>query len=154
MAARLYLRRFLNLPEHHAGAYILAEVQETALDDDVDTTAEVTLVLTDCTRQVSFDFPLWGTDDRRNSVHKARLLARELTRFADAVEVEARLIDRRKARDAAPAPTDEPVRPAAPSAEADGVTHIASAGPAAHNRPACCGRNRRPTTPTAHNRPD
>jgi hypothetical protein len=101
MAGRLYVRRFLNLPEHHAGAYILAEVEETTIDDDPDSIAEVTLVLTDCTRQVSFDFPLWSVDDRRNSVHKARLLARELTRFADAVEVEARLISRRQARAAA-----------------------------------------------------
>jgi hypothetical protein len=106
MAQRLYVRRFLNLPEHHAGAYILAEVDETTIDDPVDTIAEATLVLTDCTRQVSFDFPFWSTEDRRNSVHKARLLARELTRFANAVEAEARLIERREARAAAPPPSD------------------------------------------------
>lgn len=110
MAARLYVRRFLNLPEHHAGAYLLAEVEETSPDDEADTIADVTLVLTDCTRQVSFDFPLWSAGDRRNSIHKARLLARELARFADALEIEARLINQRQARDLPPARPDEPAR--------------------------------------------
>jgi hypothetical protein len=110
MAARLYVRRFLNLPEHHAGAYLLAEVEETSPDDDADTIADATLVLTDCTRQISLDFPLWSAHDRRNSIHKARLLAREFTRFADALETEARLIDQRQTDDLPPARPERPVR--------------------------------------------
>ena len=85
---RFYSRRFLNHAGHHAGAYILAIVEETE-PDDLDAWCEVTLEITDCYRRVSLEFPLGDEDDRRNSVHKARVLARDLTRFAEELEVEA-----------------------------------------------------------------
>jgi hypothetical protein len=93
---RFYTRRFLNHPGHHAGAYILAVVEETDAAD-LDAWCDVTLELTDCSRRVSFDFPLDSEDDRRNSVHKARVLARELTRFAEELAVEADVAARREA---------------------------------------------------------
>jgi hypothetical protein len=104
---RFYTRRFLNLPTHHAGAYVLADVPETDLDSDHDAWCE--LVLTDCTRQVSFEFPLYSKADRGNSVRKARILAEALTEFADALDVEARLAAVRAGEAGAePDPPEEP----------------------------------------------
>jgi hypothetical protein len=115
MPNRYYTRRFLNLPGEHAGAYLLAEVPATSAHDPEHDHADCTLVLADCSRQVSFDFPLWSVADRRNSVRKARILADVLARFADALEVEANLSARRLgAPDAESSNDDEPESAARP----------------------------------------
>jgi hypothetical protein len=109
MPNRYYTRKFLNLPGEHAGAYVLAEVTATSRDDSEHDHADCTLLLADCSRQVSFDFPLWSVADRRNSVRKARILADALARFADALEVEADLSAYRlRAPDAELDTEDEP----------------------------------------------
>lgn len=96
MERRFYTRRFLNLPGCHGGAYILAEVEATGPDDPDWSATEPFIEITDCARRVRLDFPLYSAEERRNSLRKARILAGELTRFADALEVEAELTARRQ----------------------------------------------------------
>ncbi|MGH8985557.1 MAG: hypothetical protein ACRDY6_16990 [Acidimicrobiia bacterium] len=94
---RFYARRFLNSPGHHAGAYVLAVVEQTR-SDDADPYPEIFFELADCSRHVALDFPLTTASSRRNSVRKARLLADAATRFADALEAEADAIAERRRR--------------------------------------------------------
>ena len=111
MANRFYTRRFLNIEGHHGGAYILAWVQATGPDHEDWDYALSCLELSDCSRHVSLEFPLGSVEARRNSIRKARLLATSLERFADALEVEARLTaERQGAADAEP-PAEDPPRP-------------------------------------------
>jgi hypothetical protein len=95
---RLYVRKFLNKSGHHAGAYVHAVVEHTSPTDDPDRYVNVTLTITDCSHQISLEFPLWRASRRANSVYKARLLADVLARFADAVEEEAKLVAERRSR--------------------------------------------------------
>src|SRR5258708_3262327 len=86
---RFYVRQFLNRRANHGGAYVLAVVERTLPTDNPDRYVEIDLELADCSRPVSFEFPLWTARQRSNSVRKARRLADILAGFADAVEVEA-----------------------------------------------------------------
>jgi hypothetical protein len=95
---RFYIRRFLNRPGYHAGAYLLAYVQDTSESSDDDAESWVEFELADCSRRVSLDFSLRSRPERRNSLYKARLLLRTLEAFVAALEAEARLADERDAR--------------------------------------------------------
>jgi hypothetical protein len=97
---RYYSRRFLNLRGHHAGAHVLAIVEQLPkdLDEDLWWSREVSLTLADCARQVTYDFPLHTAADRRNSLRKARLLAEVTMQFADALATEAELAAARPRR--------------------------------------------------------
>jgi hypothetical protein len=67
---------FLNLPDHHEGAYILARVT-----DPGNITGQVSI--SDCFRTVVLEFP--GDDySRDNSVHKLDLLIDTLTGYREA----------------------------------------------------------------------
>ena len=93
MRHHLSIRRFLNRGDHHAGAYVVARVP------DRDSCAEpgcnhlwcgdIVLDIADCSRVVHLSFELASASDRRNSLHKANVLVDVLTRFRDALEVEA-----------------------------------------------------------------
>ena len=106
---RFFVRKFLNRAGHHGGAYVLAIVTKTKESDEHDGYAN--LELADCSRRVSFDFPMWSARDRENSVRKARILAEALVRFADAVAVEAELAKGRakRGRKFTPAPDSIPL---------------------------------------------
>ncbi len=95
---RFYVRQFLNRRGHHAGAYVLAFVERTEATQDPDVSSYVKLEVTDCFHRVNLDFPMWTARDRNNSVRKARMLADVLTRFADALEVEAEIARERSKR--------------------------------------------------------
>ena len=96
---RLYVRRFLNSPGHHGGAYVLAVVERIRPDDNLDRWSDFPILeLADCSRRVMFDFPLHNASARRNSLRKARLLAEICNRFADALAAEATAISERGRR--------------------------------------------------------
>ena len=96
MSKRYYTRRFLNRRGHHAGAYVLASVEDTsrrAPDDDG--WVETELVMSDCGRQIRLDFDV----DRAglaNSLHKLDVLIDTLTRFRAALVEEGRLAAERE----------------------------------------------------------
>ena len=100
MTYRLHVRKFLNRPGHNAGAYVLAAVEDsTNLEKDrslFEPWADITLVLSDCSRVVGFDFSLETADERRNSLHKIDALMETLSRFREAVHQEADLARQRQ----------------------------------------------------------
>jgi hypothetical protein len=99
MPYRMRVRKFLNRPGHHAGAYVLAAVEDsTKLKQDPNGLwpwVEVSLTLADCSRVVGFDFELETASERRNSLHKIDLLAETLNRFQEALHEEAALAEQR-----------------------------------------------------------
>ena len=100
MAYRLHVRKFLNRPRHNAGAYVLAAVEDSSnLEKDrtlFEPWAEIALVLSDCSRVVSFDFSLETAGERRNSLQKIDLLVKTLSSFRDALHHEADLARKRQ----------------------------------------------------------
>lgn len=91
MPNRFYARRFLNRPGHHGGAYVLASVEDTTKYKLEDGDAWAEFELADCARRISLEFPLTTGKERRNSLRKARLVAKVATEFADALEKEVAL---------------------------------------------------------------
>src|SRR5688572_19356721 len=101
MPNRLFVRAFLNSPDHHGGAYIRAIVPDSSRAKGESDYYSPVLELADCSRQVSFSFDMHDGSARRNSLRKARRLAETLRRFAEALEAEAEvaaLDQRRRAR--------------------------------------------------------
>lgn len=81
MAYRLNIRKFLNTPSEHAGAFIIARVPKShprAFD-----TPHITI--SDCSRQVTLDFSMYSARTRRNSLRKIRLLRETLEAFEEAL---------------------------------------------------------------------
>ncbi|HEX9885577.1 MAG TPA: hypothetical protein VGA70_03775 [Longimicrobiales bacterium] len=70
--SRFYVREFLNLPGHHAGAYVLAEVIEE-IDRDGHRYTSTTLDIADCSRKVSLDLSTHPAE-RENTFRKLDLL--------------------------------------------------------------------------------
>jgi hypothetical protein len=87
-----YRREWLNEPGIHGGAHVIATV---GIDEDwcEGHRVDASLTISDCNRSVQLDFDLWtgnegvDEDDRRNGLHKARLLAEIAREFADALEL-------------------------------------------------------------------
>jgi hypothetical protein len=92
---RFYIRRFLNRPGHHGGAYVLASVEDTTKHKLEDGDAWAEFELSDCSRRVSLEFPMSTKGERRNSLRKARLVAKAAADFAAALEAEAGLSAKR-----------------------------------------------------------
>lgn len=88
---RLYVRRFLNAPGHHGGAYLLLSVCDTEGDAGSYVESHVRFEIADCARNVQLDFPLDDAAARRNSLRKARLLSQALQDFEKALAAEAEL---------------------------------------------------------------
>lgn len=88
---RLVIRRFLNLPSHHRGAYLLIRVPDTTGRRGSYVEGDVLFEIADSSHRVELDFPLHDARSRRNSLRKARLLRDALDRFVLALEAEAGL---------------------------------------------------------------
>lgn len=102
MSKKYHLRErlFLNLtPEMRA--YVIAVVEDTrdiASENENDWKwSRIVLKMADCVDEVSFDFDLSSKEDRENSLHKVRELARIVASFREALEIEAEAIDERQA---------------------------------------------------------
>lgn len=94
MPYRVRIRKFLNRPGYHAGAYVLAEVEDSTKHKKGKhggPYVHVDLTLADCSRVVSFDFDLSSAKQRANSLHKINVLVDSLTQFRDALRAEAEL---------------------------------------------------------------
>lgn len=94
MPYRVRIRKFLNKPGHHAGAYVLAEVEDSTKHKKGKhgwPYVHVDLTLADCSRVVSLDFDLSTSRQRANSLHKIDLLVESLTQFRDALRAEVDL---------------------------------------------------------------
>jgi hypothetical protein len=94
MPYRVRIRRFLNLPGYNAGAYVLAEVEDSSKHKKGKhgwPYVHIALTLADCSRVVSFDFDLSTARERRNSLQKIDVLVEVLTKFRDALHAEAAL---------------------------------------------------------------
>lgn len=94
MPYRVRIRKFLNKHGFHAGAYVLAEVEDSRKHTKGEHRwpyVHVDLTLADCSRVVSFDFDLSSARQRANSLHKINVLVDSLTQFRDALRAEADL---------------------------------------------------------------
>ena len=92
MHHRLRIRRFLNLPGYHAGAYVVAYVPDSSFCPEGDPHSwccEPILRISDCGRVISLEFDLDAPQEVRNSLHKIDVLVDALTRFRAAIEAEA-----------------------------------------------------------------
>jgi len=83
---RMYRRRFLNRPGHHAGAYAIAEVNVYAGRKKGNPYVSASLAIADCSRVVELDFYADDDASAANALHKARLLREIVMDFADAYE--------------------------------------------------------------------
>ncbi len=91
MSERFYTRRFLNKRGHHAGAYILASVEDTSSEPDNEPTwADIEFTIADCGRQISLAFEA-RPGEFENSLHKIDLLVETLTKFRAALVAEGEL---------------------------------------------------------------
>lgn len=94
MPYRVRIRKFLNNRGYHAGAYVLAEVEDSTNHKKGKhgwPYVQVDLTLADCSRVVSFDFDLSTAGHRANSFHKIDLMIDTLIRFREALRAEADL---------------------------------------------------------------
>jgi hypothetical protein len=91
MPDHLFIRRFLNRPSHHRGAYIVARVPYMGPCRDKHCShlfcADVVFDIADCSRVVHLEFDLDTASQRRNALAKANTLVEVTTRFRDALEV-------------------------------------------------------------------
>lgn len=95
MPNRYYIRKFLNRPGHHGGAYVLASVEDTTKSSENGDSAFVEFELSDCFHRIGLDFPLGTRIERGNSLAKARLLAEVTARFLESLEAEIDLTEHR-----------------------------------------------------------
>ena len=108
---RMYVRRFLNEPGHHGGAYLLLSVPDTEGARGSYVESSVRFEIADCARNVQLEFPLHDAAARRNSLRKARLLSSVLQEFERALSAEAKVAaarerDRRSLRACSPDATE------------------------------------------------
>lgn len=83
---RLYLRRFLNRPGHHAGAYVIAQVDVHAGRKGHKGHVDAALTIADCRRVVELEFSAYGEAEAENALRKARLLRDIVTEFTEVYE--------------------------------------------------------------------
>lgn len=101
--ARVDERHFLNLPGFHAGASVVAYVEDTSEREPVfDRTWErnpqprMILDISDCSNRISLEFEIDDALARKNSFHKIDTLIAALQEFREGMAAECALV---KARD-------------------------------------------------------
>jgi hypothetical protein len=87
-------RIFLTPASAHSTAYILAEVESSS--DGTYKNGHYMLTLADCTRQIRLEFYLGTSRYRKQSLAKLDLLMRILGDFREALNAEAKLIEKAK----------------------------------------------------------
>ncbi|MGH2595179.1 MAG: hypothetical protein ACRDH7_04370 [Actinomycetota bacterium] len=123
---RMYVRRFLNEPDHHGGAYLLMSVPDSEGARGSYVESSVRFEIADCARNVQVEFPLHDAAARRNSLRKARLLSSVLRDFERALSAEAKVAaarerDRRSLRASSPEATEWMVHVVADVSEPDAI---------------------------------
>jgi hypothetical protein len=108
--ARVDVRRFLNLPGFHGGAYVVAYVEDTSGREItkrdsfgyessryVNPLPRIILEIADCSNRVNLEFELDSELDVENSMHKIDTLAAALAELRAGLVEEARLYREREA---------------------------------------------------------
>ena len=88
---RMFLNRELDMP-----AMIVAIVEDTSEHQGKSEDfyyGDISLTLSDCYRQVSYDFSLCSKVGRRAALYKIRRLAKTINAFCEALEKEVELIE-------------------------------------------------------------
>src|SRR4051794_20408363 len=92
---RVCTREFLNLPGFHAGAYVLAEIEDTSRKEPVRSQdgwqnrwPNLTLEIADCSRRVNLEFDISCEHELENSLHKVDTLIDALWRFRQGLKQE------------------------------------------------------------------
>ena len=107
--ARVDVRRFLNLPGFHGGAYVVAYVEDTSEREitkrDIlgyegsrylNPQPRIILEIADCADRISLEFELASELNVENSLHKVDVLLGTLTEFRAGLVEEARLYRERE----------------------------------------------------------
>jgi hypothetical protein len=107
--ARADVRRFLNLPGFHGGAYVVVYVEDTSDREItkrdllgyegtryVNPRPRVILEIADCSERISLEFELDSELDVENSLHKVDTLVAALAELRAGLVDEARLYRRRE----------------------------------------------------------
>ena len=102
--ARVDVRRFLNLPGFHGGAYVVAYVEDTwtreitkrdrfgdERDRFVNPEPRIILEIADCTSRIELDLEIHSELHVENSLHKLDTLAGALAELREGLVEEARL---------------------------------------------------------------
>lgn len=102
--ARVDVRRFLNLPGFHGGAYVVAYVEDTSgreiakrdlfgyeTDRYVNPRPRVILEIADCAERINLEFEIDSDLHTENSLHKLDRLIEALTELRSGLLEEARL---------------------------------------------------------------
>jgi hypothetical protein len=110
-SARVDVRRFLNLPGHHWGAYVLAYVEDTSARDVskprrsergenrwVNYPPRIVLEISDCSQRINLHFEVDSDACLANSLHKVDVLAAALAEFRAGLVEEAELYSLREAK--------------------------------------------------------
>lgn len=107
--ARVDVRRFLNFPGFHDGAYIVAYVEDTrprridaarsrrSFPSDPVPRARTILEIADCGERINLEFALHNELQVQNSLYKVDSLLHTLTEFRAALVAEAQFYAARKA---------------------------------------------------------
>ena len=107
--ARVDVRRFLNFPGFHDGAYIVAYVEDTrprridsarsrrSFPSDPVPRARTILEIADCGERINLEFALYNELQVQNSLYKVDSLLHALTEFRAGLVEEAQLYAARKA---------------------------------------------------------
>ncbi len=107
--ARVDVRRFLNLPGFHGGAYVVAYVEDTSCREltkrdpfdyessrYVNPQPRIILEIADCSNRINLEFELDSDLDVENSLHKVDVLAAALADFRAGLVEEGRLYRERE----------------------------------------------------------
>lgn len=104
--ARVEERHFLNLPGHHAGAYINAYIEDTSQRGPLQHRADqarrfnpqprIILELADCSERIYLEFQIDNPEERRNAFYKIDTLLSSLSAFREGLEAECAEYRRRQ----------------------------------------------------------
>jgi hypothetical protein len=92
----MFLNRDLDMRAFAIG--IVEDTRENPGNDENEHAGWIELVLADCYRHVSFDFNLSSKECRADSLYKIRRIAAIVNAVCEAIEIEAKSMDERRAR--------------------------------------------------------
>lgn len=84
-------RHFLNLPGFHAGAYVIAYVEDTSgreIPKEYNVEPRTILELADCSTRINLEFEVRSELAFENSLHKIDTLVHALSRFREGLVAE------------------------------------------------------------------
>jgi hypothetical protein len=90
--ARVDERHFLNLPGHHAGAYVMAYVEDTSeREPHPYLQPRILLQIADCTEAIQLELEIGSDESYRNTMHKLDTLMGALKEMKRGIQAERKL---------------------------------------------------------------